>query len=129
MRGHEGLRSRGPEREAVQRCKSERSSCAKVKDTPIRVAGGGLRWPVAGGGRGATVSRPWVQNGRVRRRVPTRCREASSGLRSRLIGIRVRGFRFGCGCGPEPEPGAEHLNLIPDGRDTGPENEVKATRS
>ncbi len=60
-----------------------------------QVAGGGLRWQVAG--------------------------KTSSGLGSQLIGHRVRVFRFGCGCGPEPVPGAEHLNLRPEGRDLGPE--------
>jgi hypothetical protein len=54
VRGHEGLRSRGPEREAVQRCKSERSSCAKVKKCKgERYTDTGGRWrpQVAGGGR------------------------------------------------------------------------------
>ena len=34
----------------VQRCKSERSSCAKVQrwETTLRVAGGSLGWQVAG---------------------------------------------------------------------------------
>ena len=30
----------------------------------LRVAGGGPGWQVAGMGRGATASRPWVQGGR-----------------------------------------------------------------
>jgi hypothetical protein len=44
-------------------------------------------------------------------------------------GYQVRVIRFGCGYGPEPVPVAEHLNLRPDGRDLGPENEFEATLS
>jgi hypothetical protein len=46
------------------------------------------------------------------------------GSRVSAVGSQVRVFRFGYGCGPEPGPGAEHLNLGPDGRDLGPENEI-----
>ena len=44
----------------------------------------------------------------------------SSGLRSRLrVQVRARVRESG----PEPAPEPEHLNLIPDGRDLGPEND------
>jgi hypothetical protein len=49
--------------ETVQRCKSERSSCAKVqRSESFQVAGGGPGWRVAGRrrGRGATAWRPWA---------------------------------------------------------------------
>jgi hypothetical protein len=45
------------------------------------------------------------------------------GYQVSAVGYQVRVFRFRCGYGPEPVPGAEHLNLGPDGRDLGPENE------
>ena len=49
----------------------------------------------------------------------------TSGLRSRLqvhVQLRAR-VRKACP-GPVPEP--EHLNLMPDGRDLGPENKFSA---
>ncbi|MEY5006360.1 MAG: hypothetical protein RI969_1448 [Verrucomicrobiota bacterium] len=50
-----------------------------------QVAGGGLRWQVAG--------------------------KTSSGLGSQLIGHRVRVFRFGCGCGSSGSGAGAGLNL------------------
>ena len=46
----------------------------------------------------------------------------TSGLRSRLR-VQVRAQVRGRESGPEPVPEPEHLNLIPDGRDPGPEND------
>ena len=48
--------------------------------------------------------------------------------RGSAVGSQVRVIRCGCGygCGPEPVPEPEHLNLIPEGRDLGPENRVLA---
>ena len=46
-----------------------------------------------------------------------------SGLWSQQSGIRYGLSGSGPGAGPEPDPVAEHLNLIPEGRDLGPENE------
>ena len=52
----------------------------------------------------------------------------SSGLRSRLrVQVRAQGRGRESGPGPVPEP--EHLNLIPDGRDLGPENDHMAAAS
>ena len=45
------------------------------------------------------------------------------GPRVSAVGYQVRVIRYRCRYGPEPVPGAEHLNLNPDGRDLGPENE------
>ena len=69
----------------------------------LRVAGGGLRSRVAG--------------------------KTSSGLGSRQSGIRYGSSGSGTGAGPEPDPGAEYLNLGPDGRDPGPENELATAMS
>ncbi len=41
------------------------------------------------------------------------------------VGYQVR--VIGYGYGPEPEPAPEHLNLGPDGRDPGPENDFIPT--
>ena len=49
--------------------------------------------------------------------------DTSSGLRSQQSGIGYGLSGAGTGADPEPVPGAEHLNLIPEGRDLGPENE------
>ena len=51
--------------------------------------------------------------------------ETSSGLRSRQSGIGYGLSGTGAGPEPEPVPGAELLNLGPDGRDLGPENESR----
>ncbi len=113
-RGPEDLRSRG--QETVQRCKSERSSCAKVAYESIEygvlsiggcpVSGGRWQPRVAGGGINL--------NSKGDRKPDSLLRITSSGLRSRLIGYQVRAFWFGYGCGPEPVPGAEHPNRGPD---------------
>ncbi len=41
--------------------------------------------------------------------------------------VRVIGYGYGCGPEPEPAPAPEHLNLGPDGRDPGPENDFIPT--
>ena len=48
----------------------------------------------------------------------------SSGLWSRRSAIWYGSSGSGTGAGPEPVPAPEYLNLRPDGRDPGPENEI-----
>ena len=104
------LRSRGMG-EAVQRCNCGGAACksAEVSEgvgVGIGVgAGKHFRWRVAGIFSGLGSQQPGARFG---------CSGSGTGA--------------GTGAGwPEPEPGADNLNLIPDGRDPGPENEITGT--
>ena len=91
----------------VQKCKGERGEAAIGHMDKVTCWQGGEALL-----KGGSIGRPDSLLG-----------DTSSGLRSQQSGIGYGLSGTGTGAGPEPVPGAEHLNLIPEGRDLGPENE------
>ena len=111
--------ARGPAGKVTRAC--ARGHAGKV--TRGQGAHGTLeaRWRALIPCKGANRSRAPVQRCKGERL------RSVSGSRVSAVGSQARVIRFGYGCGipPEPVPGAELLNLGPDGRDLGPENESR----